>query len=571
MSLGRHALKFGTWLRDNRDANSSHGNRNGTLIFSEQGYIDALNALANHQSLTTLPGGDFSNLSITAGKADYVANVFDAALFVQDDWKVNPRLTLSGGLRWESQNHIADHNDWAPRVAMAYALDAHKNKPAKTVLRAGFGFFYDRFNTGNVLNATRQGVDSGQVQLTSSSPACVSFAGASSLTDLTGIDFSRCMPAAPYTPNAQSTIVEIAPHFHAPYTEQFGASIERQLTKSTTVTTTYLHSFGVHQLVTRDANAYPDGTYVFGAATQTATRPDPSLGIIQQYYPEAVFKQNQMILNVNAKFSKNFSVFGFYNLSFANSNGAGGTASNSYNLNQDYGRASFVPRNMAFLMASYNGPWGIRFNPFLMTDSGRPFNIVTGNDLTGDAFMNSRPAYADATECSSGSDAGRYVQTSYGCFDTTPAASATPIPINKGNGPATLAINLRLTRSFGIGPKLPAATGQDAGGPPGGGPPGGGHGGHGPGGPGGGLGPGGLGGGGGRGGPGGMFGAASTDRKYSLSFSAQALNLFNNINYGTPVGTVGSTQFGKSTSLAGGPFSQGPASRRVFIQAIFSF
>jgi len=34
---------------------------------------------------------------------------------------------------------------------------------------------------------------------------------------------------------------------------------------------------------------------------------------------------------------------------------------------------------------------------------------------------------------------------------------------------------------------------------------------------------------------------------------------------------VGSTQFGKSTSLAGGPFSQGPASRRVFIQAIFSF
>jgi hypothetical protein len=68
-----------------------------------------------------------------------------------------------------------------------------------------------------------------------------------------------------------------------------------------------------------------------------------------------------------------------------------------------------------------------------------------------------------------------------------------------------------------------------------------------------------------------MFGAASTDRKYSLSFSAQALNLFNNINYGTPVGTVGSTQFGKSTSLAGGPFSQGPASRRVFIQAIFSF
>jgi hypothetical protein len=83
-----------------------------------------------------------------------------------------------------------------------------------------------------------------------------------------------------------------------------------------------------------------------------------------------------------------------------------------------------------------------------------------------------------------------------------------------------------------------------------------------------------------------MFNQGS-GRKYSLTFSAQALNLFNNVNYGTPTGTVSSTpvldangnvlyytpggSFGESRGLAGRIFSQGPASRRIFFQAVFSF
>ncbi len=74
--------------------------------------------------------------------------------------------------------------------------------------------------------------------------------------------------------------MQIAPHFHAPYTHQFGASLERQVTKTTTATLTYLHSFGVHQVVTRDANAYEPGTYVYGSTTLTGIRPNPSLGIV---------------------------------------------------------------------------------------------------------------------------------------------------------------------------------------------------------------------------------------------------------------------------------------------------
>jgi hypothetical protein len=80
-----------------------------------------------------------------------------------------------------------------------------------------------------------------------------------------------------------------------------------------------------------------------------------------------------------------------------------------------------------------------------------------------------------------------------------------------------------------------------------------------------------------------MGGGMSTGHKYSLTFSAQALNLFNDINKGTPNGTVIPTldastglygpgsQFGVSNSMAGGIFSQGSAARRIFVQAVLSF
>jgi hypothetical protein len=68
-----------------------------------------------------------------------------------------------------------------------------------------------------------------------------------------------------------------------------------------------------------------------------------------------------------------------------------------------------------------------------------------------------------------------------------------------------------------------------------------------------------------------MFGSTNTGRKYSLNFSVQALNLFNDIDYGTPVGTITSPYFNRSTNLAGGIFSTGSAARRVFAQVVFLF
>ena len=585
LSEGKQAIKVGAWLRDDRNATSSDGNFNGSFTFpSVTAFVDTWNGIYATPTPETFAeiaaacpatqtGGCLpTKLTYTTGPNAFQGNVFNAAVYYQDDWTVNKLLTLSGGLRWEGQNHIADHNDWAPRLAFAYALDGHKKgTTTKTVLRGGFGFFYDRFGVGSLMNLeTLNGTAKSQTQISIPDPTC--FNG-TSLSMISG-GVASCGTGAAATPQ----IYAISPSYRSPYMEQLGFSLERQVTKAATLTLTYLHSSGFHQLVVRDSNAYEPGTFQYGSATLTGTRPDSSLGIVKQYFPEAVFNQNQLIVNVNLRLSTKMSLMGFYTGNWANSDGGGGSSpSNSYNLRQDYGRAGFTRPQMVFLMGNYTGPWAITFNPFLVAQAGQPYTITSPYDLTGDNFFNDRPSYAGQT-----ATASNVVQTSFGALDVVPQSGEALLPVSLGNSPSSVAVNLRVGRSFGIGPKV--ASSSSAEGPPGGGPP--------PGGPPPGGGGGGRGGGGGFGGPfgggggrGGMFGgpANANAKKYSLNFNVQALNLFNDIDLGRPVGGIQPTfnsstglygpgnQFGKSSGLAGGIFSTSSAARRIFFQAAFQF
>ena len=577
LSAGKQAIKIGAWLRDDRNATSKDGNFNGTFTFpSVTAFVDTWNGVESGQTFAqiaaacppTQTGGCLpTQFAYTTGPFAFQGNVFNAALYYQDDWTVNKLLTLSGGLRWEGQNHIADHSDWAPRVAFAYALDGHKKGAVtKTVLRGGFGFFYDRYAVSNLMNLEElNGTAKSQVQTYINNPTC--FNGMS-LSSIPG-GVASCGSLTTKTP----VVFAVSPTYHSPYMEQLGVSLERQVTKAATVTFTYMHSSGFHQLVTRDSNAYLPGTFQYGNATLTGTRPNPSEGNVRQYFPEAVFNENQLIVNVNARFSAKLSLTGFYAGSWANSDGGGGsTPSNSYNLRQDYGRAGFVRPQWVFLMGNYTGPWAITFNPFLIAQAGQPYNVTSPYDLTGDAFFNDRPSYAGSTAA-----ANNIVQTGFGALDVVPQAGERLLPESIGNSPSSVAVNLRVGRTFGIGPKVEAAGGPSQSGGRGGGGGGGGFGG--------GFGGGPFGGGGGGGGPRGLGGgsANSNTKKYSLNFNVQALNLFNDIDLGRPVGGIQPTfnattglygpgaQFGKSSGLAGGIFSTSSAARRIFIQAAFQF
>ena len=220
------------------------------------------------------------------------------------------------------------------------------------------------------------------------------------------------------------------------------------------------------------------------------------------------------------------------------------------------GRAAFDVRNRVFVGGTISLPYAFRLSPFIIADSGTPFDIVVGQDLNGDSIFNDRPALA-----STPGPGGKIYVTPYGTFNTVPLPGQAIAPINYGSGPPLFTLNLRLSKTFGLGPKLEkgASSGPTGGGPGGGGGRGGG--------------PGGLGGRGLTGGGGGnpfTFGN-ETNRKYNLTFSVSARNLLNNVNYATPIGVLGSQYFGISNALAPAPFSSGSANRRIDLQMLFSF
>ena len=78
---------------------------------------------------------------------------------------------------------------------------------------------------------------------------------------------------------------------------------------------------------------------------------------------------------------------------------------------------------------------------------------------------------------------------------------------------------------------------------------------------------------------GGIFASERTSQRYNLTFSANARNIFNNVNAGTPIGNLNApldpvthlSTFGTFTSLAGGVFNTQSANRRLDFQVMFSF
>jgi carboxypeptidase family protein len=370
-------------------------------------------------------GGGASQFSLNAGAPATSVRQFDIGLFWNDDWRLASNLTLSYGLRYEAQTNLGDLADWAPRFGVAWAIGGRGGKPAKTVVRAGFGVFYDRQADTIILQALRYNGVMQQSYL------------------ILNPDF---FPLAPAPPVLSST--RQPQQFHlldtglvAPRTYQASVSLSRQFNRYFRLSADYISSRGVHLERSRNINAPFDGVFPYS---------DPQIRLLTG--SDGSSRTNQLLINPNLNYKK-FLLFGYYELAHGMSD-AEGLPANLYNLRAEWGPSSLSDvRQHAVIGLGIPLPWKVRLFPLLTASSGLPYNITTGQDNNGDGFASDRPGVVsglDAVQCKGGSL--RYVAP-FGCLDQSPIIGESILGRNAGRGPVTANLDLRLTRNWAFGRK----------------------------------------------------------------------------------------------------------------------
>jgi hypothetical protein len=581
---GAHAIKFGGRIRHVSIDDTNQSNFGGTWSFTGGFGLTSieryqLTLRLQEQGLTPAQiraaGGGAAAFSINAGNPFADVKQTDYGVFIQDDWRVRPNITMSYGLRYETQSNAHSKYDFAPRFAVAWSPGAANSaRPPKMVIRAGTGFFYNRFSENYTLTSHRfNGVNLIQTFVTEEArrllPPTVAEQQASNVAGIYSILNQwgpSSVPSVAGVPATQQTIWQVDPNLQAPTVWLLGTQVERQLPRNFTMTVGYFNIRIVHVIRARDINApFPASVTPL---TPNGLRPDPTKGEVYRVEASGQFNQRQFFVGFNSRLNRMFQVTGNYSLSKTTNDTDGQGSSlfpmNSYDTSGEFGRGTFDVRHRFTVFGTVNLPWWkIVLNPLVVANTGPPFNIITGQDLNLDRQANERPSFAPANaDCS----ASNIRCTPFGNFNLVPLAGETIVPRNYGKAPGSFVVTLRVSRVFAFGAIKTGNNAaarpqtQPAAAPPAGT------------------------GGGARVaavGPGPQAGspAPPSEKRYTLNVSLNFQNLFNHVNLGLPVGNLSSPSFGESLGLGGtfggfggaGLGSAGAGNRRIYAQVRFNF
>jgi hypothetical protein len=415
---GRHTLKTGFEYDHEQyaivTAIAPTFSFSGVAAKGTRAAVNPLNQYLNTINQLTDPatGNAYTYTSLTAysGNPNFRSQFNYVNAFVQDEFRLTPRLVINAGLRYEvilfpifdanapyvgSRTVSNDYRDLAPRFGFSWSPNLAKSR---TVVHGAFGLYYDVPSTGIFNNAGQINgnhlLQYNVVGVTAGSPAYP-----------TVPDFSVAGAAFKVRPS----ITAFDPNFHNGYQEQGNLQIVQDMGSDFQVTLGYQYAGFRHGLYAADANLTPTGvTLADGRPTFTGTgfgqRPISSFGSINVLRSGAKTNFNGTFLNVQKQLSHGYE-FSFtytYSHALADNIGEGGIISDPTNVHRDYGNADDDVRHNFVMQGLYHPTFrsqatrwinGLQLSTITNINSGFPINEVAGPDLNGDGVANDRPFF----------------------------------------------------------------------------------------------------------------------------------------------------------------------------------
>ena len=365
-SVSKHLpqqMKFGIQLPNlGRRVWEDMTNRQGTYTFA---------------SAAAFASGTPSSFSIQQGQSRFTTLFAQPSAFFLNQMQVTSRLTVTPGMRYDFQNTLSNTKDgFLPRLSIAYLAD----KAHALVVRVGGGFYIRRV-----------GVNIGQ-QL-----ARYQFAAERNLlltTNLCYPDINACNTLA----NDPPSLFQYQPNLQAPQQGYFGLSVERQVTKNSTVSLGYNGYRGWHALRSVDINApLPPFT--------SPVRPNPNFAQVLQLQSQGYQKTDGMNLSYRGRIRNIVSGFLQYTWQHADSNTEFSTfqPQNQYEPNDEWSRTAFDQRQRLSMFATLYPDKPLTLGIGFFNNTPLPYTVTTGTDVYQTGIFNARPAGVPRNSLNGGS------------------------------------------------------------------------------------------------------------------------------------------------------------------------
>lgn len=500
---GRHALKMGGEVSLNKDIQQTLLNNYGVFTFNNS---VTRNALADF--LIGIPSAISQDAPVTG-----YSNSWYTALFMQDDFRVHPRVTLNLGLRWDvqtpptdPQNRVVNYvpgqkstvNPAAPIGALFYG-DPGVERGGIPVAYDHFsprvGFAWDVFGDGKTSIRGAVGLFYGSLSgnewntMTNFQPFStrLTFSNINPRTNASGVPlgaslrnpYNAFVGGNPFPYRGQFTtgggLFPVASDFKWPHSVQMNMSIQRQITKAWMMGAAYVGSRASNLPFARDVN-YPvlTPTATAAGANILARRPNPAFGAVLLLQSDQTASYDAMQLTSNMRMSRHVSFNGFYTYSKTltsvqlQNNTTQGGAENFSKLFLDKGRADTDQRHVFSMSLNYQPDYfkrgsvaamffnGWSISPILKLRSGLPFTITNGNvDANLDGNTNDRAQLIGDPNIENPT-AQRWFNTAAFVQNKVVTGVATDgsSPRNLLDGPGYRVIDLAISRDFRLGERF---------------------------------------------------------------------------------------------------------------------